>query len=338
MNATLPMLRASSLRDCPRKAVYEATGAPARDRSLKEERQLFRGKSVGRDWLISYAHESKQSIRVESGPDYWVPPKLRCETDDADILAELPIKWSLGVGHADAFETSTGKVIEVLSSAHAGQDMIHSKLLQVVLYMEHLDAARSGALVIVDPASLDDDVLPIATTSKTYAGLVEEVRERIAQVQAWAGEGRLPARVCAKPSDSIGRFCRFAAHCFEGWEPPALALLDDADADQLASRWYALKEQERGAGKVAKDFEKERKQVEAELDGRVPAGTHQVGGWAVTRTDVQMSPKVDLRKAELAGFPVESLVEFLKPGSSFSRWNVAPVEGEPALDFGEVPF
>lgn len=96
-----PVLRWSSVRDCPRKAVYEAAGAPHRDRTLKEERQLARGRSVGRDYIVAVASESKRTVLVASGPDFMLPyPRLRAESEDtADILAELPVRWELGVGH-----------------------------------------------------------------------------------------------------------------------------------------------------------------------------------------------------------------------------------------------
>jgi len=312
-----PTLRWSSVKDCPRKAVYEATGAPARQRSNKEERILFRGQSLGRDYAAFLA----QTHGAEN------------------VETEVPIRWPLGTGHMDIYLTATRTAIEVLSTLHASDQMIQSKLLQLVGYIEYADfPVDAGALVILNPSDFGEDVFPVARTSRVYKDLVDEMRERVAQVQAWAADPTLiPARVCGKPADAIGRFCLHAAHCFEGWEPPPLHLVDDAEADMLASRWYALKEQERGAAKVTKDLADERKKVEGELVERVPVGQHQVGGWAVTRTHVQRSATVDLKKAEIAGYPVESLGEFLRDGAEYDTFKVARLDEAPE-DFGEVPF
>src|SRR4051812_29011253 len=109
--------RWSSVRDCARKAVYEATDAPHRDRTEHEERILWRGKSLGRDYMLFLANKY--------GAD--------------QILTEVPVRWPFGTGHIDGVVIPTRTAIEVLSSAHASDAMIQSKLLQLVGYMEFAD-------------------------------------------------------------------------------------------------------------------------------------------------------------------------------------------------------
>src|SRR4051794_16661798 len=128
-------VRWSSARVCARKAVYEAQDAPARDMSDREKRWTYRGKSLGRDYAIFVATANDTSIFAASGPDFWIPPNLKADTaDSAGILAEKPVRWELGVGHADMFIAETGTTVEVLSSAH-GDSQVDSKLLQLAKYI-----------------------------------------------------------------------------------------------------------------------------------------------------------------------------------------------------------
>jgi hypothetical protein len=199
---TTPMLRWSSVRDCPRKAVYEATGAPARERTLNEERTLYRGKSVGREFAIFLAARERAKgkqpwrIFVASGViGEWPRRYLTSDRAKAAFIVEEAVPWPLGILHPDIRVVETNTIVEVLSSAHASEDVRHSKMLQLVGQIEYT-GANGGAVVVVDPTNLSDEIFPLAKTSKLYGELLEEMRDRVAQVQAWADTGAVPDRVC----------------------------------------------------------------------------------------------------------------------------------------------
>ena len=173
-----PLLRASSLRDCPRKAVFEAIGAPARERTPKEDGTLWRGKSIGRDYTIFLATQMATKIYVESGAHHWVPPELRAKSiDTAGVIAEQRIRWPAGVGHCDAFIPETRTVVEVLSSAHASEEMRHSKLLQAVIYTEHHPQAENCALVIVSSVVnvFDETINSVSAGSRSITASAKSV-------------------------------------------------------------------------------------------------------------------------------------------------------------------
>lgn len=303
---------------------------------------MFRGKSIGRDWLVMYASTHELKVYVDSGPDYWLPPELRASSLlEAGIVAEVQIPWTYGVGHADAFIVETGTIVEVLSSAHVSEEMRHSKILQCVLYMEHYEAAKAGALIVVSPTDLEEEVFPIAKTSASYGELVAEMRARIEQVQTWSEKGTLPDRVCRKPADARSHFCRYDEPCFADWVAPEPdAILTGMVAEHIATRYYRAKQEETLRRRDLATAESARKEVEQELDEQgVPLGKTAVGPFEVIRTHIDRKPTVDLRKAELAGYPVDSLEEFMKPGASYDTFRISRVSDAPLDDFGdEAPW
>lgn len=240
--ASRPLLRWSSVRDCGRKAIFEATGAPARERTDKEERILFRGKRIGRDYgeILSLKHNTRDDhrkfIRVrnrseESGGGYYGAGKVWCEKK---------VVWDLGVGHMDIWLPQTATAVEVLSSAHASAAMIHSKKLQLVGYMEHDPETRNGVVVVLDPNDMDETRYVVSKHSEEYAALVDEMLARIRQVQAWDADGNLPPRVCSKPSDARGHFCVYAETCFEGWAAPERPKVVTESVVVLARQLYEV--------------------------------------------------------------------------------------------------
>lgn len=312
-------VRWSSARVCARKAVYEAQDAPAREETDRERRWLYRGKSIGRDYAIFVATANNVLIHAASGQDYWIPPNLKAESaGEAGVLAEKPVRWELGVGHADMFIVETGTTVEVLSSAH-GDSQVESKLLQLALYVDRDPDAKNGVLVVLNPSDFSEDRLIVNPDSGRFKELVAEANERVAQVQAGLA-GDLPGRVCRRYTDSYGRFCRHADHCFDGYETPALPMVDDPVTQDLAVRLYELRKQEREATGTAKVVESERREVEQRLGDLLDPGEHLVGPIKVTRTVVQPRPSFDVRAAELAGYPVPD--DFVKLVGGHERWRV----------------
>ena len=317
--AATPLLRWSSVRDCPRKGIYESEGAPARERTPSEEGTLWRGKSIGRDYAIFLATEQKTTIHVESGPDYWVPPELRAATaDDAGLIAEQRIKWPFGIGHQDLYVKETATIIEVLSSAHASEQMKRAKMLQGIGYVEHHPHAENLALIVVSPTDLTMERTIVMPGTRLYEELREEMRERIAELERWRDDGEMPARVCSKPSEARGHFCMFAQHCFQDWEPPPLEeIAADGDLLEAVGRFVEVKRARAELASRDKALEIEQKEAQAVMDAaELPAGQQViVGPFEVRRTQVERQPTFEWAKAESAGVFEPGLYgEFFKAG------------------------
>lgn len=335
-----PALRWSSVRDCARKAVYEATDAPARERTLREDRQLYRGRSVGHDWIISVATEKMWKVWIDSGPTHWLPPDLlAADEDSADVIAELRVQWELGIGHADLYIRETDTVIEVLSSQNPTGNMIRSKLIQARGYARTIDASNI-ALIIVDPSTLDEERVIVTSKSAQWEDLGAECDDRIAQALAWRDTGNLPGRVCAHPGEAWGHFCVFAAHCFDGYQAPALEAIDTEDARTLAARLAHVKAKRREIGVTDKLLETEQKDIQSELLEHVPAGEWQVGAYRVKHSERAGRRSFDFDRAENDSRIGELLVEFVKTGKPYQVWDVE--QTGPATvsedDYGDVPW
>lgn len=320
---TAVAMRWSSVVDCPRKAVFAATCEPDRDWTDRESRILYRGRSIGRDYAD------------------WLAAKYG---EDA-IEREVKVEWAMGIGHIDVFMRETKTAIEVLSSKHASGDMIQRKLRQLVGYMESYPEAENGCLIILDPSDFSEERFPVAKDTDAYRSLVEQNAGLVAQLETWRTSHELPGRVCRKPGDSIGHFCRYADTCFAGWEQPKPeTLVDDAEAIELAMRLAHAKTDEKAARANLSELEADRKTIEAALadhpgvDG--VTGDIQIGPFVVTRTFTQRKPSLDTTKAELAGLlNMEALSEYLKPGASYWTTRIEQAgEVDPAI-FGEkAPF
>jgi hypothetical protein len=318
---TTPSLRWSSVRSCARKAIYEATAAPARERTLREDRQLYRGRSVGHDWIVAVATEKMWKVWVDSGPSHWLPPDLSASSEDeADVVAELRVQWEMGVGHADLYIRETDTVVEVLSSQNPTGDMVHSKLVQARGYARALDASNI-ALIVVDPSTLEEERVIVTSRSAQWDALAAECDERVTQVLGWRDSGQLPGRVCGKPGDAWGHFCTFAEHCFDGYVPATAEAIDSEDAQLLAIRLANVKAKRREIGATDRTLEEEQKEIQAKLDPLVPAGEWQVGGYRVKRSDrTRKSFKLPLAEKD-SRLPDELLAEFTSM-SEFTVWDV----------------
>lgn len=338
-------LRWSSARDCPRKAVYEATGAPHRERTHREDRTLWRGRAVGHEYVIALAHEQRTRVHVCSGPDYVQPwPAIHAaDRDAAGILAELPVEWELGVGHADAFVVESQVVLEVVSSQNATGELIHSKLLQAAGYCRALDAA-AVCVVVVDPVTLADDRVIVTRDSSKWDRLMGEVDERVATLLEWRETGRIPDRVCRKPADAWSHFCLYGGHCFDDvpeWTPDFNGELWSDEAQMIAIALERVKTQRREISKTDSLLEDEQKALQAQLAAFVPEGAWQVGGYLVKRQARTGRRSFDFARADLDGrFPDGLLAEFTKQSDGFEVWAVEKTGAVVTTDDeeGEVPF
>lgn len=312
-------MRWSDVAACTRKAVYAHTNAPAREPTDKENRIFFRGHSLERDYV-----------------DF-----LERQHGEGSIERQVEIPWGPNgewTGHADFYLKPEKLLGEVLSSAHASPDYIRRKMLQLVGYMAGFPEAEKGMVVIIDPSDFTEDRYPLVKTSKTYKDLLDDRHERLEQINRWWTDGELPPRVCRKPGDAWGYFCRHATHCFKDWEAPPLDEVQSEAAKRIARHILVFKDEERLQKSALDAHTKQRKALEQSLGELVDYGSHTVGSIKVTRTLVHRSPTVDMRKAEAAGFPVHSLDEFLKPGATYDLWSVEQTDETPEpQDYGDSP-
>lgn len=314
-----PLMRLSTIRDCPRHAVYEAIGAPAREVYDRETRIMWSGRRIGQDYL-----------------DMW------CEAHPGEeLIREKKVPHPFGVGHEDAFIVSTGTVLEILSSAHASTEMVHSKLLQLVLYMTYDEAAVNGALLIVDPRDYSDERVIVVKGGDKWDELAAEAQERMEAVREWTTSGTLPGRVCARPENARGHFCRHAEFCFEGWMSDPVQALNDPDVHELAVRLAHVKAKRREIGSTDKTLEAEQKEIQSSL-----AEVVEPGEWRVGRVQLKRSPrskptfKLALARED-SRLPAELLEEFTST-SVFDVWDAQIVADEAnadfEVDFGDTPF
>lgn len=317
-------VRWSSAADCARKAVYGGTIEPDREWTDREARIMYRGRSIGADYVAW--------LKAKYGPNA--------------VWREVKVEWAFGVGHIDAFLRPTRTAIEVLSSKWADDLMVQRKLLQLVGYMEGYPSAKNGCLIVLDPSDFTEERWPVAKDTDTYRALVETMRERVAALERWRDTGELPARVCRKPSEAIGHFCRHATTCFEGWEePPPVSVIDDPEAMRLAADLAKAKAEERTAKVAVATWEEERKTCEqklAALDGVADIeGDIRIGSFVVKRVHVRRKPSLDVKKAEVAGMlNLELLAEFMKPGADYWTTTIERQEQDAVPgDFGdEAPW
>jgi hypothetical protein len=309
-----PMLRWSSVRACPRKAIYEASTAPARERTDREERILFRGKSLGRDYA--------SFLRAKHGKD--------------KIVAERKVVWPLGIGHIDVYLPATKTAIEVLSSAHATDEMTTSKLLQLVGYMEFDPEVTNGVLIVLNPSDFWEERFLVSKDTNAYKELAAEAHARVAQVLAWRDTGELPERVCGKPGDAFGKFCLHADHCFEGWTKPELVPNEDPLVHELSIALYRAKQDEHARKERVTEAEERRKAIQSQLAEHLEEGEHEIGSLTIKRSVTTRKPTLDLKKARLAGAVDDELIQpFMKDGATYSTWFIDRHGDAPLIVPGE---
>lgn len=312
---TLPLLRWSTTVRCPRQAVYNAENAPARERTEPEERILFRGRMLGADYAsLLIANHGQVNVEVEK-----------------------KVEWLGGIGHVDAFLIPTGTVVEVLSSMHASEQMRHVKLLQAVGYADAIPESKVIMLVVLNPATFEEDRTVVLKGTSAYDALLLEARDRVEQIRLYAQTGVLPERVCKKPSEARGRFCLHGDFCFAGWEPDDLPILEDPEVMSVAAAWSHAKQRELTAKAAYDEAALVRKGIEERLADRIEQpGSYQSGVYEIKRIDVADSYSVDSRK--LAGYGIEVPDDCWKTRKGHVRWDIRRGSVAAELDYGDVPW
>lgn len=334
-----PKIRWSSAVNCPRKAVYEAQGAPRREPWQKELNINFRGHSVERDVIDLIAQANCETCRsvVDQG--------LRSLNHPGCYLERQPkIKWPGGYLHPDAVILEPRTPIEILSSVNLKPELVDRKKRQLAgqIFYDH-EAGDMGLLIIANPATMDMEQIPFHLDHEWITRVLAVTDEALTALET----GTLPERVCEKPADAIGHFCPFEEHCFEGWEPEPLPEINTSQAAALVGQWYSIRKTERTYESHIKQLRRGRSDVEAELAAMpefAQPGEYLVGGVKLRREDRRGTRTFNFDRAERdPRIPQELLDEFTKIGRPSTRWEVSAVTHEAherleADEFDEAPF
>jgi hypothetical protein len=252
--------RWSSACKCPRKAVYEKRGAPARERSERENRILHRGKLFGR----------------------FVAEQFALKFGDDAVEFEREVSWPGGTLHTDVFvipEKASFEVKSTTSPASALEDAIIQNAGE-----QHFDPeCEMGGVILVDPVDLDEVVRPVVLNPDLIAH-VEGIAEQVVSAEA---NGTLPDRVCSKPADAMGKLCPFAEKCFSdepAWAPtPAIEI--EGDVARLATELYLVQRRRKSTEGQAGTLKDEERLLQDELRELLePNIEHVAPGLKVKRT------------------------------------------------------
>lgn len=269
----------------------------------------------------------------------YVARQLEAKHGKENVHREVEIHHPLGVGHADIYLPNDRLLLEVKSTATptTSSPMFDMAVAQLRFYLRFHPEAEQGALYLINPSDLSrEDVFTVKLTDED----IVEIDMTVLDIVSALERQDPPARVCAKPSQARSRMCPFADTCFHGWEPPPTNESDDPALVELVTAIAQAKAAERVEAARVKELEEARKSLEAQLADLVDVGDTRVGNYMVKRTHIERSPSFSIKAAEAAGFPVQTLEEFMRPGASYDTFRVTQVsESEGAdVDFGEVPF
>lgn len=309
-------IRASEMARCVRMAALRGRGAEQQEFDAQTFRYFARGH------LYS---------------DY-VCRQLEAKHGKENVEREVEIEWPLGVGHADAYITTEKMLVEIKStvSPSTSSPMFDMAVAQLRIYLHFHPEAESGALYLINPSDLSgEDVFVVNLTDEDRA-LIDAA---VAGIQDALENDRLPMRVCSRPSQGRGRLCPFVEACFEGWVAPEPEEVVEPEAVDAAARLVALKTAERPLKEQLAALEEGKKEAQAELETHVEVGESLVGPWLVKRTHIERAPTFSLKAAQAAGFPTQTLDEFLKPGAEYDTFKVTRADTPGETDFGsEAPY
>jgi len=294
---------------------------------------------------IGWAHEEydEQTRRYFArGHLYteYVARQLRAKHGSTNVLTEVEIDWPLGTGHGDIYVVPDKLLVEVKSTVTptTSSPMFEMAVEQLRIYLRFHPDAEHGALYLINPSDLSrEDVFRVELTDEDVARIDNAVGS-VSHAISLGDTEHLPARVCSKPSQARGRLCPFAEACFEGWVEPEPEGVTDADALSVVSELAAIKQEESVHRRALSALEEGRKDAQARLGEYVPVGDSVVGPYAVKRIHKTRAPKFSEKAAKAAGFPIETLAEFMVGGSEWDEYRLSSADEAGDIDFGEAPF
>lgn len=326
MSATVDRLRGrvrwSLAARCPRAAAHGLLGHEPAEPTDYQQRVWKRGKMLG-----EYMAERFED---RYGRD--------------NVIREKSVAWPrglpLGELHTDVVVVSERLAVEVKSS-HSPDSLISSALKQLAGEIHYDDDVDHGALALIDPIDLGEQILPFVLSPEAAAE-VEEIAEMVAS----AGRtGILPDCVCATPGACRGSWCPYTDVAWEGWEPPAAETLDGAAAELATGAWQALR-LKRAYKQASEAADKTFKEITAQLLdlGVTPGREYLSGPLRLLASPVKGRKTFSLSRAEKLNLWTDAddsrFHDLITVGEGHVRWTIQK-EGEAPLviDFGdEVPF
>lgn len=269
--------------------------------------------------------------------EHYVVSQIERKHGKANVIRQPEIHHPLGIGHSDALIVPERTLVEV-KSANAGSlktPSFENGVMQLRIALRYRDDADKGALYVINPSTLKPaDVFTVVLTDED-AAFIDDMFERIGK--AIEGE-QLPERMCAKPSDGRGYLCPFVESCFEGWEAPEPAEIQDPEALSVAAELAAIKQEESVHRRALDALEEGRKDAQERLGRFVPIGDSVVGSFAVKRIHKTRKASFSEKAARAAGFPMETLAEFIVGGSEWDEYRIARAAQAGDVDYGDTPF
>jgi hypothetical protein len=274
----------------------------------------------------------------------YMADRFEAEYGADDVVREKAIPWPktglpLGELHGDVFVRSQKLAIEVKSS-HSPNSLISSALKQLAGAVHWDDEAEAGALALIDPIDLREEVLPFVLTPDAVA----EVEEIAALVVSAGQTGILPPCVCATPGACRGMHCPFTEAAWEGWEAPAAEVLDGAAAELATEAWQALRLKRAHAAASDKADETFKEIVGQLLElGLEPGREYLSGPLRVLASPVKGRKTFQLSRAEKLNLwtPADDarFHDLISVGDGHVRWSIVMQgEGPLVVDFGDTPF
>jgi hypothetical protein len=243
MSAPTVTLNASEYRwsmacRCPRAAVLQRRGAPASERTERQQRMLRRGQLfediVADQYIARYG--------------------------DMNVQRQREVRWPGGTLHPDLYLIEERASIEVKSSSHPAGLLADAALQNAGQQLFDEDCDR-GAIVFVDPVDLEmrQETVDVDSYREQIDHLVEQL--------AWAETtGGLPDCTARSPQECrMGKFCPYTDQAWEGWTPPRPGELEAEEARELACKLYRVKQQSSSVAATAKVLEDQRKALQAQL-------------------------------------------------------------------------
>lgn len=326
---TLTGIRPSLWARCPTAAVYQGRGEIEADQPSEAQEWFARG-HLFEEYVV-------RQIIAKHGR----------ENVERQVVIPIP---GIGEGHADAYVKTHKALVEIKStvSPHPSSDIFGHAVQQLRIYLAHHGEAEVGWLYMINPNRLtpaDVYTVVLAPGTADDPGDREEIEyEADYIVRAVAGEAPLEERghswrPCTRPSQARGRMCPFAHVCFDGWEPPdQTETITDPKVVDAAQRLFHLKREKAQHAAAIKALEEGEKQAQAELAETVD-GEALVGPYVVKRSHRVKQPTFQPKAYEAAGFSLEPLAEFMKPGSEYDVWKVEMADEAGEIDYGsEAPW